>query len=261
MLAATLLIHGLAIAALATGVGVGASALGIWLAATGRQSSRFRRLLLPFSAGLLLGVALFGLLPELALEAGWKWSLSLFGLGYLALAAFDRYVYPVCPTCSHGHDHSSCMESLHGFAQPLVTAAAIHSFLDGWSVATAQSAHVGLRVTIPLAVALHKIPEGLALGGVLRAAIHSRPAALGWCVLAEGATLVGGALGLALAPQLGTAWILYPLGVASGWIFYLGCHAVHEEWRTRGAAPVFVSILTGLAGAAVIQRGAEALFR
>ena len=30
--------------------------------------------------------------------------------------------------------------------------------------------------------------------------------------LAEGATLVGGALGLAMGPHLGTRWITYPLG-------------------------------------------------
>jgi zinc transporter ZupT len=218
-------------------------------------------LVLPFSAGLLLGVALFGVLPELAVEAGWPLSLMLFGVGYLVLVAFDRFVHPVCPTCSHSHDHGACTEELHGFAQPLVAAAAIHSFLDGWSVATAQSAHLGLRIAVPLAVAMHKIPEGVALGGVLRASVHTRLAALILCVIAEGVTLAGGGIGLALAPRLGTTWILYPLGLASGWIFYLGFHAVHDEWKHRGTAPVWVSTLTGLAGAAAIQRGAEALFR
>ena len=120
---------------------------------------------------------------------------------------------------------------------------------------------LGLRVAVPLAVALHKAPEGIALGGILRASVHSRAAALGWCVLAEGTTLVGGLLGLTLAPHLGTAWILYPLGVTAGWLFYLGSHAVHEEWKRRGALPAFVSAISGIVAAAVIQRGAEALLR
>ena len=55
--------------------------------------------------------------------------------------------------------------------------------------------------------------------------------------------------------------MMYPLGITGGWLFYLGFHAVHEEWRRRGAAPAFVPALTGVAGAAVLQRGAEALFR
>ncbi len=218
----------------------------------------------PFIAGVLLGVALFGLLPELALEAGWGVSLLLFGAGYGLLIAVDRYVYDVCPTCSHSHNHGG---EIHGFAAPLLVAAAVHSFLDGWSVATSQAAGpLGLRVAVPLAVSLHKFPEGIALGGIVCAAMGSatlglRMRALIGCILAEGCTLAGAGLGLKLAPQLGEHWTVYPLGLTAGWIFYLGFHAVHEEWRRRGAAPAFVSALTGLAGAAAIQRGAEAFFR
>jgi hypothetical protein len=64
-----------------------------------------------------------------------------------------------------------------------------------------------------------------------------------------------------MAPHLGTAWITWPMAATAGWLFYLGSHAVHEEWKRRGAAPACVSALTGMAGAAAIQRGAEALFR
>jgi zinc transporter ZupT len=243
---------------LATVVGTASSLLGVWLKSADRRS----RWVLPFSAGVLLGVALFGLLPELAIEKGWTVSILLFGAGYGLLITINRYAYPVCPTCAHDHDHSTCASELHGFSAPLVAAAALHSFLDGWSVATAQwAAPLGLRVAVPLAIGLHKVPEGIALGGILRASVRSRPSALAWCVLAEGCTLLGGGAGLLMAPHLGTDWILYPLGLAAGWVFYLGFHAVHEEWKRRGAAPAFVSALTGVAGAAAIQRGAEALFR
>jgi zinc transporter ZupT len=183
-------------------------------------------------------------------------------MGYGALLLVNRFVYPVCPTCAHDHDHNACSTELHGFAAPLIVAATVHSFLDGWSVATVQlTVPLGLRVAVPLAVALHKLPEGIALGGILRASVGSRRAALGWAVLAEGSTLAGGALGLVMGPHLGSEWITYPMGIAAGWLFYLGYHAVHEEWKRRGARPSFVSAAAGVAGAAVIQRGAEALFR
>jgi zinc transporter ZupT len=244
--------------ALATAVGLTGALLGLWLTGMRRRV----RVVVPFSAGVLLGVALFGLVPELAVELGWGLSLLLFAAGYGLLLVLNRFVYPVCPTCSHDHDHNACPTELHGFAAPLVAAAALHSFLDGWSVATVQLAvPLGLRVAVPLAVALHKLPEGIALGGILRPSLKSRTAAVASCFGAEGATLVGGVLGLVMAPHLGSEWITYPLGIAAGWIFYLGYHAVHEEWKRRGAAPACVSALTGMAGAAAIQRGAEALFR
>lgn len=244
--------------ALATAVGVTAAALGVWLTGLERRA----KLVVAFSAGVLLGVVGFGLLPELAIEAGWTTSLLLFGAGYGLLIAVDRYIHPICPTCTHDHDHTACVSELHGFAVPLVAAASVHSFLDGWSIVAAQwAAPLGLRVAVPLAIGLHKIPEGIALGAMLLASVGRRPRALLLCIVAEGATLVGGAAGLLMAPRLGSRWILYPLGITAGWVFYLGFHAVHEEWKRRGPAPAFVSALTGIAGAAVIQRGAEALFR
>jgi zinc transporter ZupT len=179
----------------------------------------------------------------------------------------DRLIYPVCPTCSHHHhDNEPSPIELHGFALPLVLAAALHSFLDGWSVGLVQSgpqhaAALSLRLAVPLAVTLHKIPEGIALGGILLAASGTRGHALAACFVAEGCTILGGTLGLLMTPALGTSWILYPLGLTAGWIFYLGFHAVHEEWKHGGAVPAFFPALTGLAGAAVIQRGAETLFR
>lgn len=247
---------GIAAPALATAVGIAGASLGLWL--TGLRERA--RVVIPFSAGVLIGVALFGLVPELATEIGWPISVGLFAAGYGFLLLVNRYVYRVCPTCAHDHDHNACKQELHGFAAPLIAAAALHSFLDGWSIATVQLAvPLGLRVAVPLAVALHKIPEGLALGGILRASIRSRATAAGWAIVAEGATLVGGALGLLAGPHLGSQWITYPLGIAAGWLFYLGYHAVHEETKRRGVRAAGIAALAGIAGAAVLMRGVEAL--
>jgi zinc transporter ZupT len=206
---------------LATFVGVAGAALGIWL--TGLR--RHVRLVAPFSALVLVGVALFGLLPELVQEAGWLTSGALFLAGYGLMLLVGRFI---------GRHHDSGASDLPDFAGPLVAAAALHSFLDGWSVAAVQSAAtLGLRVAVPLAVTLHKLPEGVALGGILRVSVERRGTAMGWCVLAEGATLAGGALALWMAPHLGTRWTTYPLGLTAGWLFYLGYHAVHEAWKQR----------------------------
>jgi len=151
---------------------------------------------------------------------------------------------------------------LHGFAAPLIAASVLHSFFDGWSIATTQVASsAGIRVAVALAVALHKIPEGIALGAIVRASIASRSLSLLWCVLVEGMTLAGGILGLNLAPRLGMAWITYPLGLAAGWLFFLGAHAIHEEWKRRGPVPAFATALIGVAGAAALQQGVQAWFR
>ena len=47
-------------------VGIGGASLGLWLTDLRQRA----RVVVPFSAGVLLGVAIFGLLPELAKDAG-----------------------------------------------------------------------------------------------------------------------------------------------------------------------------------------------
>src|SRR4051812_17276445 len=99
---------GLTAPVLATGIGWAGAAIGLWLTGMRRRA----KAVVPFTAGVLLGVALFGLLPELAAELGWAVCLSLFGLGYGLLFLVNR-VYPVCPSCSHDHDHAGCSTELH----------------------------------------------------------------------------------------------------------------------------------------------------
>ena len=230
----------------------------MFLEGTGRGT----RVIVPFAGGVLVGIAIFGVFPEVLVGAGWVAGPLLFAAGYGMLRVINRYLFPVCPSCSHDHDHEACVSALHGFAAPMVLAAAIHSTLDGWSIVTAQwAAPPGVGVALPLAFVLHKIPEGIALGTLLRAAVRSRWAAFSLCVLAEGVTLVGGIAGLALAPLIGHGWMGYPLAIAGGTFFYLGFHAVHGEWKRRGAFPAFVPALTGAAGAAALQRGAEVFLR
>ena len=243
---------------LATLIGVTGVFLGLWLANAGRRA----RLVVPFSAGILLGVVLFGLLPELVEEIGWPVTGLSFAAGYGLLFWVSRHIAPVCPTCSHDHDHQACDTVLHGFAAPLIGASLLHSFFDGWSIATVQLAsHNSIRLAVAAAVALHKVPEGMALGAIVRASVATRRSALFWSILVEAATLAGGVLGLAIAPRMGSAWITYPLGLAAGWLFYLGAHAIHEEWKRRGPLPAFMTALSGVAGAAALQQGVQRWFR
>ena len=213
---------------------------------------RAARTAIPFSGGILLGVSLFGLLPELAGEIGWLRGLPVFALGYLLVYLLDRYSFAVCPACSHDHNHNDCAQALHGFTVPLACAAAAHAFLDGWGLVSAQSgAGTGVRLAFPIAVLLHKFPEGLALGAILKASTKGRGAALAWCAVAESTTVLGGFAGLELTPRLGSAWTNYPLAVAGGCFLYLGYHAIHGRWKAAAG---------GIAGAAVLQQSARLLF-
>jgi hypothetical protein len=77
-------------------------------------------------------------------------------------------------------------------------------------------------------------------------------------VLAEGATLAGGVFESAVTARTGAGWVMGALALAGGSFIYLGFHAVHGEWRRRGA-PAMGPALTGAAGAAVLQQGLRVL--
>jgi zinc transporter ZupT len=210
------------------------------------------RRLVPFGGGVLVGVAVFWVLPEMAEFLHWPgavaWILGGFGLLWIV----DKYIYTVCPACSHTHAHEQCMTRLHGFALPLLAAAALHSALDGWSLAMAQSP-LTIAPALVWGIGVHKIPEGIALGVIARAALKSRGAAIAWCAAAQSATLLGAGLESAFASHMSVHTIHALLALAGGSFLYLGGHAVHGELRRSGPAPAFVPALTGVAGSSVLR--------
>lgn len=241
--------------------GVAAALIAIVSAAAGLRltlAPRWGRRLVPFSAGLLGGLVLFGILPELVRQRGWVGGAAFVFAGMLLLWAVARWLYPVCPACSHTHDHSICPATLHGFALPLLVAASVHAFLDGVGVAASTQPHAeALGGAMLVGVGLHKVPEGIALGVILHAALGSRGSALAWSAAVQAATPLGAAAESVVSAHLGDTGVGLALGLAGGSFLYLVYHALHADWQRRGAAPVIWSALTGVAGAAVLQQGLE----
>ena len=59
-------------------VAVASAGVGVALLGHGKHT----RMLIPLSGGLLIGVAVFGLIPELVLDIGWMRGLLLVAFGY-----------------------------------------------------------------------------------------------------------------------------------------------------------------------------------
>ncbi len=229
---------------------------GVLFSASGNRV----RLAIPLSAGILLGVALFGLLPELARELSWTTSLLFFAAGFVLLTVLDRMGVPICPDCSQDHDHHACAVPLHGFAGPLLIAAGVHSLFDGWAIAVSTMASsTAVKVALPLALVLHKLPEGLALGIFLKHSLGTRRLAITLAIGAELLTFVGGAISTAFAPRLGSGWTSYPLAIAGGFFLFLAFHALEGEWRKNPR----LAIVPGAAGillSAMLQAGVHSYF-
>ena len=231
-------------------IAVAAAACGVWVSTVHSLARR----MVPFGGGILVGVALLWVLPEMAAYWNWIAALAWIAGGFAALWIVDHFIYPVCPSCSHvhEHDHEYCHTELHGFGPPLLIAASLHAALDGWSVVAANGS-VTLGRAFVLAVAVHKIPEGIALGVIARAALDTRRSALFWSISAELMTLAGAALEAVLAPYLGPTFLHALLAVAGGAFVYLGGHAVHGEWKRRGLSAAMFPAFFGIAGLGALR--------
>ena len=214
------------------GLGLAGALVGMWL----EQIPRVSRTVLVSSGVLLVAISLLLVAPELAEHYGWTGGLLWMAVGFLVLWMINRYVYPLCPSCAHDHDHGSCSVPLHGFAVPMIFASGLHAFMDGWSLmASRQDPSQALQLAFLVGITVHKLPEGLALGAILRASLRARWRAGGGAALAQFMTVIGGMVALWLAPWAGVRWSGAFLGVAGGSFLYLGYHTLENEFALRRA--------------------------
>jgi zinc transporter ZupT len=224
--------------------------IGIWLA----EVPDISRKAVPFSGGLLMGIALFWLLPEVAAQYGWTSGILGLIAGFGLLWLVNRFLYPVCPTCAHSHDHDACAQQLHGFAAPLIGAAALHAFVDGWGLVVSQeNPSNGLRIAVLAGISLHKIPEGLALGALLLAALGNVWKTLLAAAAVQACMFAGGQLAVVVSGHMTAHGTTALLALAAGVFTYLGYHAIEGQWQRRGLSGSLVSALTGAVGAAVLR--------
>ena len=151
--------------------------------------------LIAFSAGSILGAAVFDLLPE-AMELGGGDSsvLVYISVGFVAFFFLERFIY-----WYHGHPHEADINAgtrtpTKGFAYLNLIGDAIHNFVDGVIIATSYliGFPVGLATTI--AVIFHELPQEMGDYGILVYAGFKRRRAVLLNFLVALAVVFGGIL-------------------------------------------------------------------
>jgi len=184
--------------------------------------------------GLLFGISLFWIVPDMARTSGEPTAVLLAFAACGGVLLLDRILLHT------GHSPR------HGVLGPLLAATAIHSFVDGWSLRAVGSQPLA-NVAVPLGLALHKIPEGLALGWVTRRSIVNPSRALIACGAVEALTVIGAAVE-PRANQSGSAlfgpwWTVSVLAIIAGSFLFLGVHAVWPNWKKAGVVTTFLGTL------------------
>jgi zinc transporter ZupT len=217
---------------------------GIWLGAHFFRAEKFSEQLAAAGGGLLLGICVFWLLPEIAESSSRMtaivWVAAVAGLLLLA---------------DWGLGHAG--HSAHaGVLWPILAATAVHSFLDGWSV-RALALKPFTHAAVAVGLALHKGPEGVALGWISRRSLRSLPKALMAGVSVEILTVLGAEVqpgwNASGAQMFGAWWTTAVLALIAGGFLFLAVHAVAPHWQDKGARALFVATL-GLVGLLTLFR-------
>jgi ZIP family zinc transporter len=204
--------------------------------------------LISLAAGTLLGVTLFSILPECYAAMSMGRLAAALVSGYLVFLLISRYVFHVCPACAASHFDDATTHRFSEIAAAMVLALGLHSTMDGLALALGKDPEMagGLSGTLLLAICVHKVPEGLALCALLLAAGFRRAAALGWVAAVEATTLLGGAIGLWLAPQISSLWLNMALAHVGGGFIFLALHAVFGELIKHSRSVVLASFAAGV---------------
>ena len=234
--------------------GFAATALGALPALLLRNlSSRTEDTLLGLAAGMMLAASSFSLiLPGLAAGEEISGSRALgaavvvvgLALGALLMLGLDQFT-------PHEHTHGGpCGAGCEriGRVWLFVFAIALHNLPEGMAIGVAFS-QGDMDVGLPLAsaIALQDIPEGLAVAMALKAAGLSPLRAVGIAAASGLMEPVGALLGVGLASGLALA---YPigLGLAAGAMIFVVSHEVIPETHRNGhQTPATLGLMAGFA--------------
>jgi zinc transporter ZupT len=209
--------------------------------------------LISLGAGTLLGVTLFDILPETVQALNWGMLIVALLSGYALFYLVTKYVFHVCPACAASHFDEATTHRFSEIALAMTFALAIHCAMDGLAIAAghesngdAQQARI-VSISIVLAICVHKIPEGLALGSLLLGAGFKPGVALMRVTAVESTTILGGVLGAVFLVNASSFWVAFALANAGGGFIYLAAHALLGEILRHHKGLVLSNFFGGIA--------------
>ncbi len=216
-------------------------------------SQRLEDSLLGFAAGMMLAASAFSLLlPGLEAAAGIVGDRALaaavvvagMALGVLLMLGLDEFTphaHESTGPCGAGHERC-------GRVWLFVFAIALHNLPEGMAIGVSFArGDLGVGLPLTTAIALQDIPEGLAVALAMKAAGFPPTLAVGVAVVSGLLEPVGALLGIGLASGLAIA---YPvgLGLAAGAMIFVVSHEVIPETHRNGhQTPATLGLMAGFA--------------
>jgi len=211
------------------------------------KEQTLRRILLPlvaFSAGSLIGGALFHMLPAAATEGiPLLTSVALLALGFLVFFALEQLLH-------WHHCHNADAQCRKPLTYLILLGDGLHNFLGGLAIAGTFLIDIRLGLVSWLAAAAHEIPQELGDFGVLVHGGWSRKKALLFNVLSASTFLLGGLVTYFFSFTYDLSWLI---PFAAGNFLYIGASdLVPEVNKHAESSSNFISFAAFAAGLALL---------
>lgn len=196
----------------------------------GEMSVRLQKTLLGFASGVMVAASVWSLLiPAMGMEANrGSWSVLPAAIGFLLGMGFLLLIDELTPHLHLGTDKPEGMRSHLSKTAMLALAVTIHNLPEGMAVgvvfAGADSSitniSVASAIAVALGIAIQNVPEGAIISMPMRAAGNSRWKSFIIGSLSGAVEPVGALAVLLLASQL-LPFLPYMLAFAAGAMFYV----------------------------------------
>lgn len=228
------------------GIATGLGALLVLI--FGKPSQAFMSLILGFASGIMLAISAFDLMPEALKLGGMVWTVVGFLLGAGLMFGLDVLVPHI--HMGEGKAEPSREAKMLKMGYFIFLGIALHNLPEGLAIGAGYSASQGLGAAIAVALAVHNVPEGMATAAPLLNGGVGRLKVMGLTTLAGLMTPVGTGLGLLLV-NISPAFVSISLAVAAGAMVYIvsdelipESHKFHSHLANAG---LLAGFLLGLA--------------
>ncbi len=206
----TITLIGFTAGVLGTGLG------GLLAIILGKPSERLLSFILGFSAGIMLTIVCFDLLPE-AFEIG-DFIVSILGIiaGVIMIIVIDEGLHGYKGTGTDSNRNLVKMGLLIGLG------VAMHNFPEGLAIGSGFMARQELGIGIAIVIALHNIPEGISMAAPMRVGGLSRFSSLLYTMLVGLPMGLGAYIG-AMLGEISQVLISFCLAFAGGTMLYITC--------------------------------------